>query len=395
MQQKKVFSLNLLLLLLISSAIFTALTVVMARSFFIHGDYLFQGNELTIAPVQSEATTPRSKQTQEQARLQGGVAAAISGLLAISFLLRKRLSLQQQVEDAAQALKIYTLPPQTLAPGLAAHLCGFSSAALATFFDLAQRGHLRIEEGEPKWGQRTFEIVRLPLQEPLQAHEEALLNALFRYPKQDRASLTQVFRVVSSKVYQKALEDELTLRGWHSITRTDQRQRFAFLAGLIMALGLLSFIVGIAIGWSNLLGAILIGSGSGMILAGFGGLILTLSISTLTDHAAHQAILWREFANYLKEITQGNIQPPGPEIFERYLPFAAAFGLLDEWVSYFFGTSKGSIPDWFRSNAANDLSMQEDAFIAMILSLSAAATSYTAVSCETGASSGIVLSSVR
>ncbi|MFN3308082.1 MAG: DUF2207 family protein [Anaerolineales bacterium] len=395
MQQKKVFSLNLLLLLLISSAIFTALTVVMTRSFFIHGDRLLQRNELTIAPVQSEATTPRSKQTQEQARLQGGIAAAISGLMAISFLLRKRLSLQQQVEEAAQALKIYTLPPQTLAPGLAAHLCGFSSAALATFFDLAQRGHLRIEEGEPKWGQRTFEIVRLPLQEPLQAHEEALLNALFRYPKKDRASLAQVARVVSSKVYQKALKDELTLRGWHSITRTDQRQHFAFLSGLLMAFGLLSFAAGIAIGWGYSLGAILMGGGSGLILAGFGGLILTLSISTLTDHAARQAVQWGEFANYLKKITQGNVQQLSPEIFERYLPFAAGFGLLDGWVSYFYGTSKGCIPDWFHSNAANDLSMQEDAFIAMILSLSAAATSYTAVSCETGASSGIVLSSVR
>ncbi|MCS6907189.1 MAG: DUF2207 domain-containing protein [Anaerolineales bacterium] len=375
--------------------LFTLPSVAVARGVFIGEECQFRlaAPVVNLSQMQAENFPPRL--TEEQARLQGGAAAAISGLLALTLLLRKRLSLQQRFDYAAQALKVYTLPPQTLMPGLVAHLCGSSSAALATLLDLAQRGLLRVEEKEPKWGQRVFEIVRLPVQESLQPHEEAFLEVLFRYPGRERVSLAQIAKVANSKSYLGALEDELVQRAWHSVERIDQRRRFAIFAGEMMALGLLFFAVGVGVGWSYPFGAILLGSGSGLVLAGFVGIVLTLSLSTLTDQGAQQAAQWKAFADYLKEITQGQHQPLSPETFERYLPYAAGFGFLSEWASYFFSQSKVNIPDWFCSNVAGDPSRAQDAFVAMILVLFAVEVSYAPASSETGGSSETVLSSVR
>lgn len=392
--KRKVVLKQLVLVFSLLLLLFTLPNIALAEPTQTEQDRQFQVVVQGESRIRTPAEDDSAQLTEEQARFQGGIAAAISGLLAISFLLRKRLSLQQQLDSATQALKTYSLPPQSLAPGVAAHLCGSSSAALATLFDLAQRGFLRIEEREPKWGQRVFEIVRRPSSEALQLHEEAFLDALFRHPKIDRVPLSQVVKLSYSKSYQKALEDELMLRGWHSIERLDRRRQFAFLSGFMMALGLLGFALGVGVGWAHSLGAILMGSGGSLILSGLVGLILTLSLSTLTDQGAREAVQWEAFAGYLKEIAQSQ-QPLSSEVFERYLPFAAGFGLLDQWVNKFFSQSEFTLPDWFVSNPAAKPSQKEDAFAAMILAILAVEVPFASVSSAMGGSSETVLSSVR
>ncbi|RCK74343.1 MAG: hypothetical protein ANABAC_2545 [Anaerolineae bacterium] len=340
--------------------------------------------------LQGQQTSSKTEISADSARLQGGIAAAISSLLTITFLLRKRLFYQRQVDGAAQALKTSTLPPQALSPGLAAHLCGSSNAALATLFDLTQRGFLRIEEKDRQWGQRVFEIVRQPIKETLQHHEEAFIDALFQFHKTDRVPLSRVAKLVYSKTYQKALDEELILRGWHSPERMDKREQFAFQSGTIMTIGLLLFAMGIGIGWRYFPGALLLGSGGGFLLAGFVGLILSLSIPTLTNEGRHQAAQWHAFATYLKEVAQDDKQPLNPVLFDRYLPLAAGFGFLDQWVSHFFNQPEVQLPDWFSNICSAGQDSVKDAFAAMILSLKTTDVSYIPVSLEGGGSETIL-----
>jgi len=392
--KKKDVSTCLITCLLSILAVLTFPSIGMAKSLpnaYFHGD-------IETIPIQSQAegqeTTLKAEISASAARLQGGIAAAISGLLTVSFLLRKRLYFQRQVDGAAKALKLHTLPPQALSPGLVARLCGSSNAALATLFDLAQKGFLRIEEKKSHWEQSLFEIVRQPVKDPLQPHEEAFLDALFRFQKIDRVPLSRVVQLAYSKTYQKALDDELTLRGWHSLERTDKRVQFAFLSGVIMTIGLVTFAVGIGIGWKYSPGAILMGSGGGFLLAGFVGLILSLSLSTLTDEGVHQAVQWQAFAKYLKEMTQDEKQKPNPVLFDRYLPFAAGFGFLDQWVNHFFKQSEITLPDWFSNVLSAERDSAKDAFASMVLALTATDASYVPVTFEEG-SSGTVLSAIQ
>ncbi len=324
-----------------------------------------------------------------QARWYGGIAAALSGLLALVFILTRWRNLRERVAAAAQVLQNAARPPRALAPGLAAHLCGFPYSPLATLFDLAQRGILMIQEGERKWGQRTFEVVRAPHAEPLQPHEEAFLDALFRQPKQQSVPLSKVAQLAYSKTYQRALDDELLLLGWRSIERVDQRRQFAYLSATLMAVGAVGLAVGIWIGWVHSLGAILIGSGSGLLLVGLVGLILTSSISTLTDEGVHQASQWMSFAAYLKEITQDKVPFINSEIFDRYLPFAAGFGIATQWANNFAKQKGIEAPQWFHS-LGSFTSYSGDDFLAVVQAISAADTSFatTASGADGGASGG-------
>lgn len=393
--KKKFASIRFIACLLGVLATLTLPGIVMAKN-LPHGR--FHG-EMETNPIrfglQGQDTFLKAQFLASAARLQGGIAAAISSLLSIIFLLSKSLSFQRQADGAAQALKIYTLPPQALSPGLAAHLCSSSNPALATFFDLAQRGFLRVEEKEHRWGQSVFEIVRQPIIEAPQPHEEAFMDALFRFKKTDCVPLSRLGQLAYSKTYQKALQDELTLRGWHSLERTDKREQFAFLAGSLMVIGLLIFAVGIGIGWRYAFGAILMGSGGGFLLAGFAGLILSLSLSTFSDEGVHQAIQWQAFAAHLREMMQDEKQQLNAVLFDRYLPLAAGFGFLDQWVSHFFKQSQVTIPDWFSNVHSADQESAKDAFAAMVLALTATAASSVPVTFEEGGSSETVLSGIQ
>jgi len=393
--KKKGVSIYLMTCLLSVLGVLTFAGIGMAKS-LPHAHFY---GDLKTNPIRSQRlgyeTILKAEISASTARLQGGIAAAISSLLSITFLLRKRLYFQRQLDGAAKALKLHTLPPQALSPGLAAHLCGSSTAALATLFDLTQRGFLRIEEKKSHWGQSVFEIVRQPIKDPLEPHEEAFLDVLFRFQKIDRVPLSRVVQLAYSKTYQKALDDELTLRGWHSLERTDKRQQFAFLSGAIMTIGLLIFAVGIGIGWRYSAGAILMGSGGGFLLAGLVGLSLSLSLSTLTDEGVHQAVQWQTFATSLKKMTQDEKQQPNPVLFDRYLPFAAGFGFLDQWVSHFFKHSEGTLPDWFSTVNSAERDSAKDAFAAMVLALTATDASYAPVTFEEGGSSETVWSGIQ
>jgi hypothetical protein len=67
-----------------------------------------------------------------------------------------------------------------------------------------------------------------------------------------------------------------------------------------------------------------------------------------THAGAEAAAMWRAFRNYLAAIDRFEHLEQAQELFERYLPYAIAFGLETSWVKKFSQVSTPT-PSWYGS----------------------------------------------
>lgn len=354
-------------------------------------------------PRQSVVVQPpawQAKQQQQMQRTTMGIpfglgAAFLTTLLGVvGVILAGRSFRREKTFSQNTAYQNITAPPRATPPSLAAKLTGSSVAFLGTLFDLAQRGMLRIEEGPKKWGSRTFEVIRQPISERLQPHEQVFLDALFRKARNERVALSEITSLAYNGQFSQALEQELTTAGWRDVERNSRRGRFLAGATLALAIGLCLFFAGLLIGGllhitdpaAVILGAILMGLGVALSGVGLVALIVAVSISSLSDEGVRQASAWNSFAGYLRNVTRGREPVTSPELFERYLPYAAGLGLATEWAKFFQKQANVPIPEWFMSLQSG---MDDGSFVAVMAAISAAESSASvATSSDGGGASG-------
>jgi hypothetical protein len=53
------------------------------------------------------------------------------------------------------------------------------------------------------------------------------------------------------------------------------------------------------------IGAVLIGLGAGLSVAGLAGLVVAVSVSALSDEGLRQAAVWKSFTRYLHNVLRG------------------------------------------------------------------------------------------
>ena len=63
---------------------------------------------------------------------------------------------------------------------------------------------------------------------------------------------------------------------------------------------------------------------------------------------------WKGFAEYLKQISKGREPAISADVFERYLAYAAVFGLGAHWAKYFQQLGGVPLPIWFHATAGSD-----------------------------------------
>jgi len=73
------------------------------------------------------------------------------------------------------------------------------------------------------------------------------------------------------------------------------------------------------------------------------------SFSTLTPAGEEQAARWKDFERYLKQISNNSETAVSPDYFERYLAYAAVFGLGTSWAKRFEQLGNVPLPIWFRA----------------------------------------------
>lgn len=320
----------------------------------------FAPGSLITTPPQWQARLARQ---QAQAPWWGGLAI---GVLAVGLAIVVR-SYQASRPPRLPSPGLVYEPPDDRPPALAGALNGVGAKptwvnALATLFDLARRGYLRIEEaaGRGLFRSRDFAILadEAAHESPLQPHEEALLELLFttRHGRTNSVKLSSLSNLVSSrrwKGYSEAVADELEAAGLVSHERQQAGRRLIVVGVLLDSMSFLGLLV-VVLWLQNAFGVWPLLVSLSLFVVGLVAVILGSALRPLTDEGALAAGQWQGFFHYLRDVTRGRAAAGRPDAFDYYLPYAASYGLLTQWVKHFQKAGYTDVPVWFRSLARED-----------------------------------------
>jgi hypothetical protein len=302
--------------------------------------------------------------------LLGGVATAVLGFAGFWLAYRQQ---RPPVAPSARSERVYE-PPAKLPPAYAGTLASYNARpqwqhALATLFDLAERGVVEIEE-KPRTGlfsSRDFIVREMAVRGELAPHEHALLALLFegKQGRDEEVRFSKLQQRVTGKrwkAFEETLWQELKQAGLVSEAKRAASNRLTAAGALVMVLGFLLIPVillalrpgpaGVAVPF-------------GLVLAGLVGILYGLSLKPLTAQGAQALAEWQPFESYLKRVARGKAAVTRPDIFTLYLPYAAGFGLLQNWARHFQREGVTAAPDWFHAAGAAGQDSSMAAFVAM------------------------------
>jgi uncharacterized membrane protein len=225
----------------------------------------------------------------------------------------------------------------------------------STIVDLAVRGFLTIRQ-EPGTKILGFSVTgpsyEFELQQArsgwddLQRHEIKLLDALFNGRAGDVTSTSDLKNSFYKDLpgIRDALWDALKRHGFYR-TRPDRVQQ-GWLVGAA-AIGGFTILLGVlAAGGLGMSPVTTIASGvlSAIIVAAFGSVMPART--TVGARAQEQALGFEEFLERV-ESDRFKRMITGPEMFERLLPFAMAFGVEETWARAFADIYRDQQPTWY------------------------------------------------
>ncbi len=247
-------------------------------------------------------------------------------------------------------------PPDSLTPAEAGTLMDYSADMrdiTATVVDLAVRGSLRIEEREESrflglLTRREYVFHRLdpPAGAPgLAPHESAVLGGIFSHGRSEvkLSDLEHRFYRHLPGIREHIFE-RLVQRGFYR-SRPDRVKSRWLVAAILLAIAI--YMVGGTVGAALAdltpvpvaIAAVL----SGLIVAGFGRI---MPARTAAGARALEGVLG--FEEFLGRVEGDRLERlvRTPEMFERYLPFAMAFGVERRWARAFEGIYREP-PTWY------------------------------------------------
>lgn len=248
-----------------------------------------------------------------------------------------------------------TAPPGNLPPAVAGALVDEKvdeRDIVATLVDLARRGVMQIATPQgDEWSasQADFTMTMMQSEELVSPFERALLSALFGNDLRPGQSAT--LATMGERFKQKGghlrvvLYQELVQRGFFAVTPSRTRVLWQWVAVAIMLFAVV--------------GAWMFSSISAAVFSTFWLPFLALALLAVlvrfvansmprkTVAGAEAAANYRAFKRYLERIDGFQDLSRAQEMFDRYLPYAIAFGLQGEWVDA-FAKARTPSPTWFR-----------------------------------------------
>ncbi|CAN5582139.1 hypothetical protein BH23CHL5_BH23CHL5_21490 [soil metagenome] len=243
-------------------------------------------------------------------------------------------------------------PPDDLAPGAAGVLLdevANEQDLIATMLDLARQNVLRLEEqkGQGWFASKDFVLTLQEAPQDLRPFERELLVAFFGMDLEEGKSTTfsQVKNrfASASSVIKDRLYDEVVQRGYFDAGPETTRSRWRSVG--MTSLGV-SVVVGVVVNnWLE--------PGVGMLwIAVAVAILLSLATTWVSSHmprktrkGAEAASKWSAFKRYLDDIELYEELGEHTEIFDRYLPYATAFGIENSWVRKFAAVNAPA-PEW-------------------------------------------------
>jgi hypothetical protein len=287
------------------------------------------------------------------------------GLLisALIWLWGSRGSAQRLPDDRSMRLPE---PPDSLPPAAAAALIRRPFPAAGILIDLARRGVVRIDEiSKSRFAGRKFNVVLLQPWAQLASYERLFVDAGFRN-RESEVGMTK-FATRTQRVWYKVSQEiqrDLIERGLIDHAGIRARTRWGVTAALALMAGPPALLGGLLLnrpGTSGLMTA----AGAALICIGIAAIAAVTRISRWTDAGASAAARWRAYFRHLRDAAHGQALSALPDDVERWLPYAAAFGIAAQLVRR--RKKEGislDIPDWFAVFQTETDS--SDAFVAFL-----------------------------
>ncbi len=320
------------------------------------------------APHSLAQTTPQWQLQNEQEQAATARALPVGSVAGVLTLVFGALGLFTYARANGRELTIPAIvanpnPPSDMPPAIIGKLTGQAHGFMGTIFQLAQRGGLlEVSEEKGVWGSKKYVLTRKEVSTSLSPHEQGLLDAIFK-TGEAQVDMSEVAGRLASKhkLFDEPLEQELIQRGWLDPQRKAKRTTLLG-SGIILMFFAIALFLGSLVGVSivvnnlNLVGvlAALAGIGISLFLLSIALLIYASMFSTLTPSGEEQAARWKGFAEYLKQVSKGKEPAISADYFERYLAYAAIFGLGKKWAEYFQTFDGMPLPIWFHATAGNN-----------------------------------------
>jgi uncharacterized membrane protein len=307
---------------------------------------------------QQGADAEAAQREQQQAYLDqwGPVASVGLGALGLLlffggplgvYLLWFRFGRDKPVVRVADYL---TEPPDTLPPGLAGALLDDSADMqdiVATIVDLARRRVISIteERTEGFWKSGTDFIYRRERDDtPLEPFEKKVLDSVMG--AKDEVRLSDLKNKFYSKIdgIKSQMYADLIARGYYKQSPDSARTQFGCLGvALIVGSVGIGFIVLLAAGD---LTAAAFCPGIGLFVTALAMLIAARFMPRKADPGAEAAARWSAFREYLKNMDKYGGVAEQKEIWDRWLPYAIAFGCDKDYIRKFEAVDAPA-PGWY------------------------------------------------
>jgi uncharacterized membrane protein len=246
-----------------------------------------------------------------------------------------------------------TEPPSDLPPGLVGTLVDEKADLqdiMATMIDLARRGAIDMQEDDKKVFGMTLSkgfVFRKneDFNEPLRSYESTLLKEMFgSKSKVELEDLQNEFYTAIPKL-QKELYAEAVKEQLFPSSPKAVRSRWTGIgvAGLVISLGVGFCATGAL---ADMVQTILCPFGS-LGVASLALIIVGQAMPAKSRHGAEEAAKWRAFKEYLQSTERYTDLKEVTDQFDKYLPYAIAFGLERTWVNKFSQVPGTPIPRWY------------------------------------------------
>jgi len=276
----------------------------------------------------------------------GGLLLGLGGPAGL-YALWYRMGRDKPVEMVADYLPE---APSGLTPAIAGTLLDESADMediLATLIDLARRKAISITEDKQEGWMRTstdFIYRRERDDVPLAPYEKKLLDAVFG--KKDEVRLSDLKQKFYTKIdgIKKEIYEAVVAEGLFPSSPEGVRNQFGCTAAVLMIVAAGLGIVLVAL-FGNLTGAAVL-PGVGLGFAAIALMILSRYMPRKTDKGAEEAARWQAFRTYLKDIDKYSDLEAQKEIWDRWLPYAIAFGFEKEYIRK-FEQVQAPAPGWY------------------------------------------------
>ncbi len=248
-----------------------------------------------------------------------------------------------------------TEPPSDLPPGLVGVLIDEKADLrdiTATLFDFARRGLVTLEAKGPSAFNSALVLKPLgKLPAGWRDHEKVLFSSVFDPVNPEPCNLNSMprdfFRQlpnIETAMYEEVVKEGLFAASPGSTRTSYKNAGIGFLVAGV-ALGIAALIFGIQ------LSPLAVGPALPVTLFGLGLLLMSPHMPARTRKGVEEAAKWQAFQKYLGNIQHYKDVATVADQFEKYLPYAIAFGLERRWITAFAKAPNAATvqaPGWLR-----------------------------------------------